>query len=142
MKQSKVMMAVGVLLATASTALALDVDTLSLETDAADATVVVRNFEFADQDTDTPVTVVETGDTVEWVWESGCHSVTEGVRAGHEPATPAAFDSQVQCAQFDDGGEALTTYSVTFDEPGVYTYFCRPHAQMQGTVVVTGGAGS
>lgn len=142
MKQSEVMMAVGVLLATASTALALDADTLSLETDAADATVTVSNFEFADQDTETPVTVVETGDTVEWVWETGCHSVTEGIRAGNEPATPASFDSQVQCAQFDDDGEALTAFSVTFDEPGVYAYFCKPHPQMEGTVVVTAGGGS
>lgn len=140
MNQTKVMLAVGVLLATASTALALDADTLGLRTDDADATVVVQNFEFADQDSQTPVTVVEVGDTVEWVWESGCHSVTQGVRgADNQPATPSSFDSQVQCTQFDDDGDPITTFTVTFDEPGVFEYFCQPHPQMQGMVVVAGG---
>jgi len=140
-RQPKVMLAVGVLLASASTALALDADQLGLETQDVDATVVVQNFEFTDQATDGPVTVVEPGDTVRWVWEGGCHSVTEGVRGpDSDPATDSAFDSEVRCAQFDEDGDALTTFEVTFDEPGVYTYFCRPHPQMEGVVVVGGGS--
>lgn len=140
MKQTKVMLAVGVVLATASTALALDADTLSLTAEEPDATVVVRNFEFEDAASGGPVTIVEAGDTVRWVWEGGCHSVTEGVRGPYgNPATPAAWDSGVQCATFDDDGDPLTTFEVTFEQPGVHKYFCQPHAQMEGLVVVTGG---
>lgn len=140
MQQTKVMLAVGVVLATASTALALDADTLGVRDEEPDATVVVKNFEFEDQDTETPVTIVEAGDTVRWIWESGCHSVTEGVRGpGNQPAAPAVWDSGVLCAQFDDDGDVLATFEVTFEEPGVHTYFCQPHAQMEGIVVVTGG---
>lgn len=136
MRQAKVMLTVGVLLATASTALALDADSLGLQSEEPEATVTVRNFEFVDEDTGTPLTVVEAGDTVRWVWKGGCHSVTQGLRG---QAIQGAFDSQVQCTTYDNG-EPATTFEVTFEEPGTYDYHCQPHAQMEGVVVVTGGS--
>lgn len=136
MRQAKVMLTVGVLLAAASTALALDADALGIESEPA-ATVHVQNFEFEDQETDSPVTTIEAGQTVKWVWQSGCHSVTHSVRG--EEATPSAFDSGVQCTAFE-GGQPVTTFEVTFEEPGVYEYHCQPHVSMEGTVVVTGGS--
>lgn len=138
MRQAKVMVTVGVLLAAASTALALDADALVFDTSEADATVHVQNFEFEDQETDRPITIIEAGETVEWVWQSGCHSVTEGVRG--DDATPRFFDSGVVCATFDEDGNPATTFQHTFTEPGVYKYHCQPHFQMEATVVVTGGS--
>jgi len=41
---------------------------------------------------------------------------------------------------FFKAGELLAkgeSYSVTFDEPGTYTYYCGPHPNMRGTIVVT-----
>jgi plastocyanin len=106
----------------------------------ADAVVTVDNFQFEDQDTGTPVTHVDVGDTVRWVWTGGCHSVTDGVRSPYgQPIGPSAFDSGVQCTDYEEG-EPVTTFSVTFDEPGVYKYYCKPHVQMEGLVIV-GGAG-
>jgi plastocyanin len=32
------------------------------------------------------------------------------------------------------------TYSVTFQPPGIYYYFCRHHKGMQGTIVVGGSS--
>ncbi len=37
-------------------------------------TVIVRNFEF-----DPAQIEVKPGDTIEWVWESGLHTVTSGI---------------------------------------------------------------
>lgn len=142
MRQAKLMLAVGVLLATGSTALALDAGGLGLQAEEPDATVVVQNFAFQDEETGTPVTTIEVGETVRWTWEGGCHSVTEGVRDGSGGTlTTPAFDSELRCAQFDEDGDALTTMEATFDEPGVFSYFCKPHPKMQGIVVVTGGPG-
>lgn len=99
--------------------------------DEADATVTVRDFEFEDEATGTPVTRIEAGETVRWTWTEGCHSVTEGIRG----VGSSMFDSKETCAVFEDG-DPQTTFEVTFDEPGVYTYHCQPHLQMEGLVVV------
>lgn len=105
-----------------------------------DAVVHVQNFAFEDQDTGTSVTKVSVGDTVQFVWVSGCHSVTQGVRgAGSDPVGVAAgFDSGVQCTSYDDAGDPATTFNVTFQEEGVVKYYCRPHLPMEGQIVVTG----
>lgn len=67
------------------------------------------------------------GTTVQWQWsgEGGAHSVTE---------VDGAFDS----------GEPVSgsgnTFSVTFEQPGVYRYRCKNHggaANMKGAVIVT-----
>ncbi len=71
---------------------------------------------------------VEPGTTVTWV------------QNGNNPHTTTSYDGL-----WDSGliaGGSGGTFSFTFNEPGTYAYFCRPHeAQgMVGTVTVTGGA--
>lgn len=72
---------------------------------------------------DPPVIRIDTGTTVTWVWiDDQNHSVTDD---------DGAFDSG------DIQGEG-ETFEHTFDESGVYLYYCRPHlAQNQrGAVIV------
>jgi plastocyanin len=69
---------------------------------------------------------VYTGDAVVWIWNGPDtnHSVT---------ATDGSFDS-------DPGGSPNHTvgdaYSYTFNTPGTFTYACRVHSFMQGTITV------
>ena len=65
------------------------------------------------------------GDTVEWTWDFGGHSVTSGT-----PAVPdGMFDSGLQAAGF--------IFSFTFPSAGTFPYFCTRHgAMMTGTVNV------
>ena len=72
---------------------------------------------------------VEPGTTVTWV------------QNGSNPHTTTSYDGL-----WDSGiiqGGSGQSFSFTFNEPGTYTYFCRPHeAQgMVGSVTVTGGGG-
>lgn len=84
---------------------------------------------------------IQLGDTVNWVWSSGDHTVTEG--PGPTPTGSEAFDSLL------DAG--TTSFSVTFDAnflansppqgggpSNVYEYYCIPHwvFSMVGTVTV------
>jgi plastocyanin len=87
-----------------------------------DAEVDIRRFDFGDD-----VVEIGVGGTVTWTNRDATrHTVTSGVDG--EP--DGAFE-----VTFDDRGEVG---AVTFDEPGEYHYFCRPHGFMTGTVVVTG----
>lgn len=78
---------------------------------------------------------VESGGTVTWRLESGSHSATAyhpDVGAPRRvPEGSASWDSSVLT-------EAGVTFERTFETPGVYDYFCRPHesAGMVGSVVV------
>jgi plastocyanin len=70
---------------------------------------------------------IQVGDTVMWDWMSPGHSVT---------ADDGSFDSGVHSPPF--------TYSLTFDQPGVYPYYCVRHGApgglgMAGTITVVGG---
>ena len=72
---------------------------------------------------------VPVGTTVTWV------------QNGDNPHTTTSYDGL-----WDSGliaGGSGGTFSFTFDEPGTYAYFCRPHEAMGmvGTVTVTGGGG-
>src|SRR3954447_19641744 len=71
---------------------------------------------------------VPVGTTVNWVDVSGTHTTT---------SYDGLWDSGRRLAV----GES---YSYTFNQPGVYHYYCVPHESvgMIGTVVVTGGAKS
>jgi LPXTG-motif cell wall-anchored protein len=89
---------------------------------AASGSVAIADFSFA------PGTItVDQGDTVTWT-NSGPsrHSAT---------STSGAFDTGI----LDKGGSG----SHTFDQAGTYSYICKPHPFMHGTVVVraaqTGG---
>jgi plastocyanin len=64
---------------------------------------------------------VKVGETVTWINDdSGRHTVT---------SKDGVFDSQLM-------GKGQS-FSYTFDKAGGYPYFCEPHPNMVGTVVVT-----
>jgi plastocyanin len=64
---------------------------------------------------------VKVGETVTWINDdSGRHTVT---------SQDGVFDSELM------GKEQ--SFSFTFDKAGEYPYFCEPHPNMVGTVVVT-----
>lgn len=111
----------------------------------ADAVVQVLHNSYHTNETNAPVTQIEVGQTVTWVWNSEhCHSVTgTGWDSGfhypeQEPSTPevapGVFGYPVP--EFED---PTLTYSHTFEEPGVYPYACVHHGAigMQGIVVVS-----
>ncbi|MFO7918742.1 MAG: plastocyanin/azurin family copper-binding protein [Anaerolineae bacterium] len=84
-----------------------------------DVEVVMRNTAFEPEE----ITVAP-GTTVTWTNEdSFAHTVTAGTRG--DPT--GMFDEDVS------GGD---TFSFTFEEPGTYDYFCRPHSGMDGVVIV------
>ena len=80
------------------------------------AAVAISGFAFAPN-----VLEITAGTTVTWTNNDGAnHTVT---------ADDGSFDS----GAFGSGA----TFSVTFDIPGTYTYFCGIHGSMTGTIVVT-----
>ncbi len=85
-----------------------------------DATVDIVDFAF-----DASSITVEAGSTVTWT------------NVGDATHTVTADDGS-----FDSGDLATDdTYSVTFDEPGTYTYACSIHPDMIGEIIVTEAAG-
>ncbi|MBC8426840.1 hypothetical protein H8E07_22225 [bacterium] len=70
---------------------------------------------------------VTAGDTVEWIWSSGTHTVTSGTDLA-DPNIGVFFD------------DPLTSFSTTvtflFDSTGDYPYFCRPHVGLGMTGIV------
>ncbi len=73
---------------------------------------------------------IEIGDTVEWIWESGNHTVTSGTDLS-DPEVGVLFDAPLNSGN--------PSFSFTFNEVGVQDYFCRPHLNfgMVGSVTVT-----
>jgi len=71
---------------------------------------------------------VEPGTTVTWVQRG---------QYGH---TTTSYDGLWDSGLIEGGTEG--TYSYTFEEPGTYEYFCRPHEEvgMVGTVTVSASA--
>lgn len=104
--------------------------------------VLVKNYEFDDTEIQapvgTPVTSIEPGQTVCWVWLEGSHSATQGVRGPYgDPVGPSVFDSGVLSAQHDrETGQPLVAFTHTFEDAGAFQYYCRPHQQQNGAVVV------
>lgn len=70
------------------------------------------------------------GDTVEWVWGGGIHTVTSG--------TPCTADGLFDLPL--DG--TAPTVSFTFNSAGTFDYFCIPHCTlgMTGVINVSGPA--
>jgi plastocyanin len=62
---------------------------------------------------------IDVGDRVEWTFRAAGHSVT---------AERAGWESGVR-----DAGES---FARRFDEPGLFTYFCRQHDFMRGMILV------
>ncbi|MEZ4648298.1 MAG: CHRD domain-containing protein [Candidatus Eisenbacteria bacterium] len=88
--------------------------------------VIGTTFEFIPRDI-----TIAVGDTVQWVWDFGTHTVTEG--------QDCTIDDPLFNALLDAGN---TTFRYVFDTPGLVEYFCIPHCliqDMKGTVLVTGG---
>ncbi|MFZ1429184.1 MAG: cupredoxin family copper-binding protein [Geminicoccaceae bacterium] len=81
-----------------------------------DAKVSIENFTFEPAEITVPA-----GSTVAWVNHDDIpHTVTSSEKLFKSPALDT-----------DDG------YTMTFDKPGTYPYFCALHPHMTGTVVVT-----
>lgn len=81
--------------------------------------VIISGMAFAP----TSVTI-KTGATVKWTnQDSTTHTVT-----GNGNNVPTGFDS----GNLDNG----QSYSFTFDTPGTYSYHCKIHPQMTGTITV------
>ncbi|MGH2718637.1 MAG: cupredoxin domain-containing protein [Actinomycetota bacterium] len=99
---------------------------------AANAPVSLVNVSFA------PATVtVNVGDTVTWTNNETSqipHSVTSD--------TAGQFDSSPSCSGADTATCLLPgqTFSQTFSTAGTFTYHCRIHANMHGTIVVVAAA--
>jgi len=70
---------------------------------------------------------INLGDTVEWIWSSGLHTVTNGTDFS-DPNFGALFD-----APFD---EANPSFSFTFFTSGEVPYFCQPHLTLGMTGIV------
>lgn len=92
-----------------------------------------------------PATItVTTGTTVTWVNESAAqHTVTayqDGLPEGasYFASGGAGNEEQARAAVSDGLIQPAGDFSVTFEEPGSYAYFCIPHETlgMTGTVVV------
>ena len=62
--------------------------------------------------------IIAPGDTVEWVWTGGIHTVTNGAHPDSSD-TGTLFDAPL------DGANPL--FSFTFTSEGDVPYFCRPH---------------
>ncbi|MCU1438495.1 MAG: putative copper-binding protein plastocyanin/az urin family protein [Naasia sp.] len=83
---------------------------------------------------------VPAGTTVRWVnQEAITHSVTSGPWGDVNEST-GLRGTQTADGEYDHtlapAGEGGDTFAFTFEEPGTYQYFCRPHAGMFGTVTV------
>lgn len=103
-----------------------------------DTTVLLSALGFVDTETLSSSTVVEVGDTVTWQWvDDYCHTVTS--TSGPESFTTwgGEFGFEPQLVRPD--GEA-DSFTVTFDEPGVYSYVCLHHQTLgvMGEVEVVG----
>jgi manganese oxidase len=87
-----------------------------------DNSTVVRIVANAGSNSFSPNPVdLKIGETVTWINDdSGRHTVT---------SKDGVFDSGMM-------GKGQS-FSFTFDKPGEYPYFCEPHPNMMGTVVVT-----
>lgn len=82
------------------------------------ATVTIEQSRFSERELVVPV-----GTTVTFINLDGfAHTVTSS------EDSPLAFDS----GTMNEGAE----FTVTFDEPGTYAYFCEVHPTMRATVVV------
>ena len=76
---------------------------------------------------------IDVGDTVEWVWTGGNHTVTSGTDL-NDPEIGDLFDTPLTSAN--------PSFSFTFTEVGDFPYFCRPHLDFGMTGVIRVGSGA
>ena len=84
---------------------------------AADAMVVMKNFDFSPMDV-----TIASGSTVTWK------------NLDVEPHTVASRDGLFRSPALDQND----TFQFKFDTPGVYKYICSIHPKMMATITVTG----
>ena len=70
---------------------------------------------------------ITVGDTVEWVWSSSSHTVTNGTGPA-DPNVGTLFDDPLDVGN--------TPFSYTFNSVGDVPYFCRPHFSLNMTGIV------
>ena len=72
---------------------------------------------------------IQPGDTVEWHWSAGAHTVTSG-SGSSDPESGALFNATLY--------SVVPVFSHTFLVLGFYDYYCVPHESfgMTGTIVV------
>jgi len=107
-----------------------------LRSDVTVEALVLDSDQGAGQNVFSPAVVwLEEGATITWENVSGSHSVTayhpNNDRSNRIPTAAASFNSDVM----SEGD----TFEHTFDEPGVYNYYCTPHEGlgMVGLVIVS-----
>ena len=94
------------------------------EETAAATTVAVKDFKFEPE-----AVTVRKGETVRWEnADAFLHTVTSGDTSGEVNKPDGRFDKGMS-----DRGASVT---VRFDEPGTYSYYCKQHNAMNGTVTV------
>jgi plastocyanin len=96
------------------------------------ADVTIQNFQFSP-----PTVTVAQGDTVTWHYAGPDtnHSVTA------DPGQADSWDSDPQRPPTAADHVPGSTFARTFSVPGSFTYFCKVHPSMHGTVKVTGAGG-
>ena len=93
--------------------------------DESSADITIKQFAFSPSQIQ-----VSAGSRVQWRnGDTFRHTVTSGSTSGPENVPDSRFDEDLP-----DRGSAA---NVTFNEPGTFTYYCRQHNAMNGTVVVT-----
>lgn len=71
---------------------------------------------------------INEGDTIKWIAEVNGHTVT----SDGDGQAPWTADGR-----FDESVSTTDPFEFTFDDPGTFHYFCRPHSSfMQGRVLV------
>ena len=77
---------------------------------------------------------INAGDTVRWTWNGSPHTVTSGNCCGSDNVFCSPSDANCDNSAISGTG---TVYTHTFNTPGFYPYFCRPHGDaMTGTITV------
>lgn len=87
-----------------------------------------------------PDLTVPVGTTVHWVnGEAITHTVTSGSWGDVNKST-GLRGTQSADGMYDHTlspkGQDGDSFEFTFTKPGTYTYFCKPHLTMQGTITV------
>ena len=84
------------------------------------------------------VIIVQPSDQMAWRYEPANLKVSVGttvtwINEGATAVTVTSSDGLFDSEQIQPGG----SFSVTFDAPGTFRYFCVPYPHMKGTIVVT-----
>ena len=78
---------------------------------------------------------ISVGDTVRWTWDSSGHSVTSGGMCAADSQFCSPTDTDCGAGVLSNTG---AVYEHTFNQSGVYSYFCVAHCSrgMTGTITV------